>query len=342
MAKPAVPNSLMITSNQQYYPFFFFLFWVLPAAVLAQSNLQVSDFNGDGHPDTLRWEYSGGSGFGGRQIELAPGNGDEPIVLNTIGSFGQMLRLIEIPGRLQVPSARGFREAMASVLVAGEEMREQPDPSLRWLLSAFRGAPRRVSGRQFIWVQPSSLQWEPLPVILPEAYALQLEAPVFAEVGSQMANHPVEGNDEASGWLIYYGHNHTLDRFEPRLADKAFGLRLLATRHGAWVETGERYAWIFVADGQLFPAAQKLRWTSLHEARLLSEELVLLHTYAPIAGEHRIYVFDLNTARIGLLLMADGHSYPCSIRQLDGRLQVDAGGASFSWTLAGLLSELRE
>ena len=55
----------MITSNQQYYLFFFFLFWVLPAAVLAQSNLQVSDFNGDGHPDTLRWEYSGGSNFGG-------------------------------------------------------------------------------------------------------------------------------------------------------------------------------------------------------------------------------------------------------------------------------------
>ena len=266
----------------------------------SDKNIQEEDFNGDGHTDMLNAYYDGGSGFGGKFIELTDGKSGKVFKLNTYGSFGSFLRVVPLPRTLET---LGYKTIIRQSLCKCE-LKEEPEGSLKWLMEAHIQKDKAKEGDLFQYKYPMPIPWFSTPVEYPETYLIELEQEQPFIQNYIKFTQESDLPDADTYFLIYFGHNHLPNGAAPVLADSLNGMILYRTQHGVLVQKEDHYAWVFVNDLSLTGGPAKLRWSSI-EAASIVEDLILIQfggMGARIEQQpSKIFIVDLDHQTFGLL-----------------------------------------
>lgn len=306
------------------------------AQIIPLKDSLLHDFNNDGLIDSLLIESTGNVNYYAKYIDAGTKNEYEFCRdYFTKASFIDFMPFYE---ELEQLSAT---DSVRSHLLKGEH-KAVPDPSLQWLLNAYKSKQKLNDNEYFdmlLKVKPQKL--DSLPVF-PFIYNIKIDQSLVKKVycGSN-CDEDVENYDSLiteSKYAIlqYYGHNHKyiirpekgskrpqysqVDSFV--VADSNKDYTIYKTRHGLVAEKNNKYWWCFITDGCLTGGPEKLRWESIGKIYLYNDILVLKQA-GGIITHSRFFLIDLKTGLVGRMTFED---YPCDIGESskDCNIQQDS------------------
>ena len=275
--------------------------------LLAQNDttIVVADYNEDGFPDSLLSYYSGGSGFGGRFVEVIDGKSGEKIAFDNFGSFGNLLRIVPFSEEIY-DNYYPFLEPVLEQLTAGSGL-SSADPSMSWLgnASQFLMQPEQSADNHpfFDHYLGHYELWETGELIRPQISA---SIEIHPELGKLMYHFAMDSSqlqaETFSYFLIYLGHNHFgphQEDFLPVAANDQY--RLLSTAHGLIAQrlNGD-YKWLFISQPGITRAPMKLRWPSISKVQLEGEYALLLQEML-VSQAANLWVIHIPSGQVGKL-----------------------------------------
>lgn len=159
-----------------------------------------------------------------------------------------------------------------------------PDPSLQWILQGLKQQRRLSNMKYFDVFITQGIQWQPLPIQIPENYYLE--------------RYDEQSPVPFAYYLVYGGDKHYLNVKTDTLTEiyQDDNIRLWATSHGIILQKKDQYAWIFVTDIELTGAPDKLRWPSIGYIKKVENILIVNHL-RPVMSDDKIYLIDLDTGK---------------------------------------------
>ncbi|MCC6279455.1 MAG: hypothetical protein IT262_02565 [Saprospiraceae bacterium] len=254
--------------------------WYTPPDL--RTHYQTMDINSDGVLDSIDVGSSGGSGFGSASGTIINGKTGEKFTIESESCFCAFRTIVEIPPALLLPENQAFKSKMEAEMLPRKAA--SPDPSLQWILQGLQQK-HDLTGRKYFDIYVNKgIDWQPLPILLPEDYFLEI-----------LENKPpLPGHY----YLTYAGSNHYLnvktDTLQQRYRDE--DIVLWATAHGIVLQKADRYAWVFVTDIELTGGPDKLRWASIGYFKKVGNILIVNHL-RPTSSEGKVFVIDLETGK---------------------------------------------
>jgi hypothetical protein len=282
---------------------FILLLLLISWQAYSQRDLKISieDFNKDGVIDTLKSFYEGGSGFGGRYVQLINGKNDELFELTNDGCFCEIKRTILIPPALSNPENKLFLEAIKNQLLPAK--RNSPDASLDWIIKSSFSKVELDDNALFDLILDPKTTWINDEFEFPSNYYLELEGDSLSNLYTAYHEAP-DWYDTATnkGFLVYYSHNHYRKQSGDSIvrADSNSHYKTFHTSHGVVVKKGDLYKWLFVSDFNLTGAPEKLRWESIKMLKLVDNYLIVLQDIPP-ASVQQLFVINIETGKTGRL-----------------------------------------
>lgn len=247
-----------------------------------RDDVETMDINADGVQDTIQSDGSSGSGFGSQHCMITNGKTGEKYEIESESCFCEIRNVIKIPPALLEPENLAFKKKMEEILLPRKA--DGPDPSLQWILHGLQQQRRLSNLKYFDIVIPEGMQWQPLPIQIPENY--------YLERYDEQTPMPF------AYYLVYGGDKHYLnvktDTLTERYSDE--NIILWATSHGIILQKKDQYAWIFVTDIELTGAPNKLRWPSIGYIKKVENILIVNHL-RPTMSDEKIYLIDLDTGK---------------------------------------------
>ncbi|MEM7573694.1 MAG: hypothetical protein AAF433_12365 [Bacteroidota bacterium] len=303
------------------------VFSVLSLSAQRDTTLLVADYNEDGYPDSLRSWYSGGSGAGGRFVEMTDGQSGEQLSFNSCGSFGNFVQIIPIAEDIY----DRYYAFLAPILqaLAGGRARVGTDPSLSWLgqmaTNLLQDTARGPKPPGDVWIpRAEDLRyaltcgstndhpyfdrflggyelWETDSLIRP---GISTSIDIHPRLGALMYQFALDTSqlaaDAYSFFLIYYGHNH-FSRENPDFTELAANenYRILSSAHGLIAQrpNGD-YKWLFISQPGITRAPMKLRWPSISSVQLAGDYALLEQQFS-VSQEAHLWVIDIPSGRLG-------------------------------------------
>lgn len=279
------------------------LIYMISCQVYGQRDIKVSvdDFNKDGVVDTLKSFYEGGSGFGGRYVQVINGKTNETHELTNDGCFCEIKRTILIPPELIKTENRLFLETIKEQLLP--EKKNVPEASLDWIIKSSCSNVKLDSNAFFDLIIDPQTDWFNKEFEYPYNYYLEMEGDTLAQLYDTPYEAPEWFNKkEGKGFLVYYAHNHYRNKSGDSLSlsDSNSLYKAFHTSHGVLVRKGDLYKWIFISDVSLTGAPEKLRWESIKMVTLLDKYLIVEQDLPPTAT-NRLFVINIETGICGRL-----------------------------------------
>ncbi len=223
------------------------------------------DLDGDGKPERLHYHWTGGSGFGGLQISVRPGNDAAPLDMDLYGSFGAFLTAAPLAaawGRAPtlVLGVLGWLFGPAALRTLAYSPRGQAKPSsatprpapaqgsFEWLVDwhLWPALPRRAP---FVECRAFTPRWSPGPPVAPRTQAAWVAAPLALRLVKAMRPGDTSGlsgsrRAAAGALLAYYAGSHVA----LRRAQTCGAWTLYVTRHGValYDHVARRSFWAFL------------------------------------------------------------------------------------------------
>jgi dTDP-4-dehydrorhamnose 3,5-epimerase-like enzyme len=251
--------------------------------------------------DTLKSFYEGGSGFGGRYVQIINGKTNEIYELTNDGCFCEIKHTVLIPPELNKTENRFFLETIKEQLLP--EKRTSPDPSLDWMIKSSFSNVKLDSNSFFDLIIDPQISWINNEFEYPHSYYLEIEGDTL----TQLYDTPYEAPEwlnkkDIKGFLIYYANNHYKNRSGDSLvlSDSNVLYKTFHTSHGVIVKKGDLYKWVFISDVALTGAPEKLRWESIKKVKLLEKYLIVQQDLPPTAT-YQLFVINIETGICGRL-----------------------------------------
>ncbi len=271
------------------------LFCLLSFSLLGQRRgLQhiVEDLNQDNFKDTVTTYYEGGSGFGGKFIEIVNGKTQGKFELNTDGCFCEFYRFVDIPDILLETQNEYFLKAIQKHLLP--KKREAIDPSLYWLMENYKNSFSLKDNIYFTLQSNPKINWSSKLFEFPSTYFTIVEKKDFDHINFE--------EKTKKAFLVYYGHNHksNFTKDSTTLIFKNKTYQIYTTAHGVFVKKGKQYKWLFISDVNVTGAPEKLRWASIETIKHWKHYIFIDQTLAP-SGEHQIIFINIKTGNLAIL-----------------------------------------
>lgn len=285
---------------------------ILAGRVFAQQEKAiVEDFNRDGFDDTITWETDYGTSFSYTRYVLIDGKANKNFKVERGGCYCEMLDIVAIPESLM---DREYVWARRALQQQWDQTSRQltPDPSLRWLISAYFHNQKTEQSTFFTQIISPDNQWIQGEMAIPPNYSIQISGDTLTRLADIFRSYYLADWDRSEespngslnqAWLIYYAHNLGLNN--PRSPQPVFSFedasdkyRLHKTAHGVVLQEGKRYKWVFINDAMLTDGPEKLRWSSIKDARLAGNMIIIHHSGGLAGGEH-LFLADIATGKVG-------------------------------------------
>ena len=271
--------------------------------VFGQRDLKINidDFNNDKVIDTLKTFYEGGSGFGGRYVQIVNGKTNEMYELTNDGCFCDIKSTILIPPKLAKKENARFLEIMITRLLP--KKRNNPDASLDWMIKSAYANVSLKNNPFFNLIIDPQIEWIQGEFKAPENYYMEIEGDSLMQLYSTPYEAP-EWLDakNAKGFLMYYANKHYRNREGDsiRLSDSNATYKVYNTSHGVYVQKENTYKWLFISDVSTTGAPLKLRWESIKGAKLFGK-YVVVQQHLPIIDTDELFVINIETGICGRL-----------------------------------------
>ncbi|MGH1388143.1 hypothetical protein [Kordia sp.] len=322
------------------------LFYLSSCHVFGQRDMKVitEDFNNDKIVDTLKTFYEGGSGFGGRYVQIINGKTNEMHQLTNEGCFCRIKSTILIPPKLAKKENVLFLEIMKTHLLP--EKRKHPEASLNWMIkSAYSNANLDTNDFFDLIVDPQT-SWIEEEFEAPDNYYIEIKGDSLRQVYTTPYEAP-EWLDakNARGFLMYYAHNHYRSRTRDsiKLSDSNATYKVYNTSHGVFVKKGNTYKWVFISDASITGAPSKLRWESIKKIQLYGK-YVLIQQIIPPYNMYKIFIINIETGICGRLKHDFSDSNNATIDDvLQGEIiSLDIEGKQVKYELKTIFKELEK
>jgi len=261
-------------------------------------SVTIDDINSDGAIDTMKSFYDGGSGFGGKFIEIVDGMTNEVIELNTYGCFCRIKNVVLFPPVLNKPENEDLFKAIRNEILPAQDL---PDASLRWLINGTYYSKILKDNKYFDFIIDPRASWNKGDIKLPGTYYSILEGDTLRKLYENIDQLPEWYDSKTSkGCVIYYGHNHYRNPSGDSLMfmNSNRDYEVFRTSHGVVVKKDTLYKWVFVSDVDLTGAPNKLRWESIKKVKLIDNYL-LIQQYFPLMDTYNIYTVNIETGICG-------------------------------------------
>ncbi len=265
-----------------------------------EASVKISDFNGDGIPDTLKSFYQGESGFGGKFCEVTNGKTKEIYELNTWGSFCQIKKCIIIPPALNKVENFKFLEAMNKEILPNKK--NKPDASLQWIINSTFSNKILTNNKYFDLVIFNHSLWNDEKLQLPSTYYIYLEGDSLNKFYDTVEAPDWFNKNESKGYLIYYGHNHYRNPSKDSLLliDSNINYEVYRTSHGVLIKKDKLFKWVFISDAELTGAPEKLRWESIKRVQLI-DNYIIIQQCLPPTDDYNLYLVNIESGICGKL-----------------------------------------
>jgi len=279
------------------------LLCLISCQVFGQRDIKISvdDFNKDGVIDTLKSFYKGGSGFGGKYVQIINGKTHEIYELSNDGCFCQIKDIILIPPELNKTENRLFLETIKKQLLP--KKRNVPDASLDWIIKSSYSNVKLDSNYYFDLIIDPQISWIDSEFEYPHSYYLEIEGDTLTQLYDTSYEAPEWFHKkDTKGFLTYYAHNHYRNTSGDSLifADRNALYKTFHTSHGVVVKKGDLHKWVFISDVSLTDAPEKLRWESIKKSKLLDKYLIVQQDLPP-KSTYRLFIINIETGIIGRL-----------------------------------------
>lgn len=279
------------------------LLYLSTCHVFGQRDMKViiEDFNNDKIVDTLKTFYEGGSGFGGRYVQIVNGKTNEMHQLTNDGCFCEIKRTILIPPKLAKKENALFLETMKEYVLP--EKRKHPEASLQWMIKSTYSNKSLDTNDFFDFIVDPQTSWIEEEFEAPDNYYIDIKGDSLVK----LYDTPYEApewlqNKDTKGFLTYYAHNHYRSRTGDsiKLSDSNAVYKVFHTSHGVYVKKGNAYKWVFISDASTTGAPSKLRWESIIKIQLYGK-YVLIQQIIPPYNMYKLFVINIETGICGRL-----------------------------------------
>ncbi|WP_430408856.1 hypothetical protein [Kordia sp.] len=279
------------------------LLFLISYQVLGQRTIKVSvnDFNNDKVIDTLKTFYEGGSGFGGRYVQIVNGKTNEHFQLTNDGCFCEIKRTVLIPPALAKTENQPFLDVLKAELLP--EKRNTPDASLEWIIKSAYANKKLENNTFFDLIIDPKNNWKHHKFEYPSNYYIEVKGDTLTQLYDTSYEAPKRlHKKDAKGFLTYYAHNHYRNRAGDSLQLSSSNnlYQIYHTSHGILVKKGTTHKWVFISDVSITGAPEKLRWESISMAKLLGKYLLIKQDLPP-TGEYKLFVINIETGICGRL-----------------------------------------
>lgn len=263
-----------------------------------QPQIQTEDFNHDGFQDTMITQYSGGSGFGEREVKIINGKTYEQYSAVAGGCFCSIKGIVEYPKALLSKKNDPFLKALQKALIP--PIQEKADPSLLWIINSSYNRKELDNHPYFYQIFKPSVNWTSEPYQVLSNYSIELSLDTLEYLSNYNDEASDTSNQYKPGALVYGTHNHytkLLRDTSPKIIrNKTYTLK--STAHGVYAEKGNQFKWLFISDSDLVPTPEKLRWSSIGELKLFGKYAVIQQNLPPKRIQ-LMYVVNIETGSIG-------------------------------------------
>lgn len=279
------------------------LLYLISSQVFGQRDMEVTvaDYNSDKVVDTLKSFYEGGSGFGGRYVQMINGKTNETFTLTNNGCFCEIKRTVLIPPTLAKSENKLFLKELKALLLP--EKRNNPDASLGWIIKSAYANKKLENNKFFDLIIDPKNSWRNTEFEYPSNYYLEVEGDTLTKLYDTAFEAPEWlHKKDTKGFLVYYAHNHYRNRTGDSLqvSDNNGFYKAYRTSHGVLVKKGNLHKWVFISDVSITGAPEKLRWESIQMTKLYGKYL-LIHQNLPPSGEYKLFVINIETGICGRL-----------------------------------------
>ncbi|WP_298420512.1 hypothetical protein [uncultured Kordia sp.] len=279
------------------------LLFFISSQVFGQRDLKITiaDFNNDMVDDTLKTFYEGGSGFGGRYVQMTNGKTNERFELTNNGCSCEIKRMVLMTPALAKSENQLFLKELKAQLLP--EKRNKPDASLDWIIKSAYANKKLENNKFFDLIIDPKNSWRNTEFEYPSNYYIEVEGDTLTKLYGTAYEAPEWLHKKATkGFLVYYAHNHYRNKVGDSLqiSDNNGFYKVYQTSHGVIVKKGNLHKWIFISDISITGAPDKLRWESIQMTKLYGKYLFIQQDLPP-SGEYKLFVLNIETGICGRL-----------------------------------------